>query len=211
VSEIEPSFLVLGCVIGWLVGGAFGWLYSADPYLLQQLLSPDRQGLLFLPLLNLPFSVLLSCVGLWVACQFELIRSSSNSIRPLLRALIPAAIALALVAIANNGFPGETASAEVRQGWASREFSYYEQQVVNPIKTCKPIIERVGAVKFVAPTKGRNYVWSDPGSSGHYGELTLEVVGENGVGIGNSKFHIGTSIGYVQFIHQGKNEQLKCF
>lgn len=205
--EIEPSFLVLGCLPGWVIGGVDGYinLFSPAPSRLD-----DWQDWLFLPLLNLPLSVLLSLVGLWIACQFELTRSSFHSIRFLLRALIPVTIALALVAIANNGFPGETASAEVRQQWANKEFSYYEQQVVNPIKTCKPIIERVGDVKFVAPTKGRNYVWSDPGSSGHYGELTLEVVGENGVGVGNSKFHIGTSVGSVQFLHQGKSEQLKC-
>lgn len=207
--EIEPSFLVLGCTIGWLVGTSIGWIY---PFPLSTKSDAHYWGsLVDLLFLNFPLSILLSLVGLRIACQFRLIQSNSNTVIFGLRALVPAAIALALVAIANNGFPGETASAEVRQQWANKEFSYYEQQIVNPIKTCKPIIERVGNVKFVAPTKGRNYVLSDLGSSGHYGELTLEVVGENGVGVGNSTFHLGTSIGYVQFAYQGKSEQLKCF
>lgn len=207
--EIEPSFLVLGCVIGWLIGTSIGWIYPFPPSAKSDALYWGN--LVDLLLLNFPLSVLLSLVGLRIACQFRLNKSNFNAVVFVLRALVPITIALAVVAIANNGFPGETASAEVRQQWANKEFSYYEQQVVNPIKTCKPIIERVGNVKFVAPTKGRNYVWSDLGSSGHRGELTLEVVGENGVGVGNSTFHIGTSIGYVQFAYQGKREQLKCF
>ncbi|MBW4420809.1 MAG: hypothetical protein KME13_16490 [Myxacorys californica WJT36-NPBG1] len=205
--EIEPSFLVLGCLTGWLVGSLIGWIYPVSP---AKSFAFYWENLVDLLLLNFPLSVLLSLVGLRIACQFRLIQSNSDTVVLVLRALVLAAIALAVVAIANNGFPGETAPAEVRQQWASQEFSYYEQQVVDPIKTCKPIIERVGAVKFVAPTKGKNYVWSEPGSPSHSGELTLEVVGEKGSGVGNSTFHMGTSIGYVQFIHQGKSEQLKC-
>jgi hypothetical protein len=184
--EIEPSFLVLGCLPGWVIGGVCRYIRLFHPARSRLV---DWQDWLFLPSLSLPLVVLLSLTGLWIACQFEVTRSSAHSIRSLLRSLVPVTIALVIVAIANNGFPGETASAEVRQQWANKEFGYYEQQIVKPIKTCKPIIARVGNVKFVAPTKGRNYVWSDLGSSGHRGELTLEVVGENGVGVGNSTFH----------------------
>lgn len=206
--EIEPSFLVLGCLPGWVIGGVDGYIYRFHPALSRL---ADWQDWLFLPSLSLHIVLLLSLTGLWIACQFELTRSGSHSIWFLLRSLVPMTISLIIIAIVNNGFPGNFASAEVRQQWAGKEFRYYEQQIVKPIKTCKPIIERVGNVKFVAPTTGKNYIWSDQGSSGHYGELTLEVVGENGVGVGNSTFHIGTSVGYVQFVYQGKSERLKCF
>lgn len=44
------------------------------------------------------------------------------------------------------------------------------------------IINKVGGVKFVAPTKGPNIDYSEGGSSHPSSNFTLEVVGETGTG-----------------------------
>ncbi|MEH2418804.1 hypothetical protein [Nostoc sp.] len=108
-----------------------------------------------------------------------------------------------------NSFPGITAPAKIRQEWAYKEFSNYDQ-VVNSIKRCQPIIKRVGYVIFVAPTKGLKYVVYKPGSSGHHGELTLEVVGGRGTGVANFGLHIFTAVSSGQFTYQNKTKELVC-
>lgn len=185
---IEPSFLVLGCIIGLLVGCLPIYLDSAR-------------------LLLFPF--LLSLVGICIARTFKRSKSTSNLNFSLLRLLIPCALFLTFILATNHGFPGVAAPAEVRQQWAYKEFWNYGG-VVDSIKSCQPIIKRVGSVKFVAPTQGQNNVYYDPGSSGHSGELTLEVVGEKGIGVANFDFHIGTFVSNVRFTYQKRTEELSC-
>ncbi len=195
-AEIEPSFLALGGIIGLVVGLPIGSLFLS-----------------FLPSLMFnsvfPIPALASIVGIRIACRFERIKSNSNFKVLLFRALIPFLLTLTLILLHNSSFPGVKASAQVRQQWASREFYRYNE-VVDTIKTCKPITERVGSVKFVAPTQGKNYVVSDPGSSSHGGELTLEVIGDKSVGVANSSFHIDTAVGQVRFTYQGRTEEIVC-
>ncbi|MEG4531141.1 hypothetical protein [Microcoleus sp. D2_18a_D3] len=186
--EIEPLFLVFGCIIGLLVG-------CLPTYLSYPTLPGSFWGLLF------PFW--LSILGIYIAGKFKRSKSTSNLIVSLLRILIPSAIALTFILVNNNGFPGVAAPAEVRQQWASKEFWNYAG-VVNSIKSCQPIIKRVGSVKFVAPTQGQNDVFYDPGSSGHSGEFTLEVVGEKGIGVANFDFRIGTFVSMFDLLIRKK-------
>ena len=197
--ESEPLFLVFGCIIGLLSGYLVTYFYSSMPTLRHKL--DWSFGVL------LPF--LLSILGIYVAGKFKRSKSTSNLIVSLLRILIPSAIAVTFILVYNNGFPGVAAPAEVRQQWASKEFWNYGG-VVNSIKNCQPIIKRVGSVKFVAPTQGQNNVVFEPGSSGHSGELTLEVVGEKGIGVANFDFHIGTFVSNVRFTYQKRTEELSC-
>ncbi|MEG5036875.1 hypothetical protein [Microcoleus sp. AT3-D2] len=202
--EIEPLFLVFGCIIGlvsgYLVAYFYSSFYSSMPTLLHKL-----PGLFW----GLLFPFLLSLLGICIAGRFKRSKSTSNLIVSLLRILIPSAIALTFILVNNNGFPGVAAPAEVRQQWASKEFWNYAG-VVNSIKSCQPIIKRVGSVKFVAPTQGQNDVFYDPGSSGHSGEFTLEVVGEKGIGVANFDFRIGTFVSNVRFTYQKRTEELSC-
>jgi hypothetical protein len=144
-----------------------------------------------------------------IAGSFNRSESTSNLKFSFLRILIPCAIFLTFILATDHGFPGVAAPAEVRQQWAYKEFWNYGG-VVDSIKNCQPIIKRVGSVKFVAPTQGQNNVMYDPGSSGHSGEFTLEVVGDQGIGVANSKFHIGTSVSNVRFTYQKRTEELSC-
>ncbi|MDZ7958943.1 MAG: hypothetical protein RMY34_13855 [Aulosira sp. DedQUE10] len=201
-SEIEPSFLVLGGTIGLLVGSL--------PVLINLLTQRSYQ--LIPPLLILPVSVLLSILGIRIACDFPRRKSNSHQEILLFRTLIPslvALLALTFIWIHNSSFPGVTAVSVVREQWAYKEFNEYKS-VVDTIKTCQPIIKRVGSVKFVAPTQGRNYVVSDQGSSGHYGEFTLEVVGSKAKGVANFSFHIFTAVSHGQLTYQGGAEEIVC-
>lgn len=199
--ELEPLFSIVGCVLGLLIGCGSIYVYSVTPFLQQ--ISFLWFWVLFLPLL-------LSIVGFLIACRFKTRRGTRNLILSASRILVPSAIALALIGVNYSGFPGVNAPAEIRQLWAYKEFGNYDG-VVNSIKQCRPVVERIGAVRFVAPTRGKNFVIADPGSSGHSGELTLEVVGEKGTGVANFQFHIGTVVSYIQFTHQNKIEKLACF
>ncbi len=196
-AEIEPLFLALGGIIGLVVGLPVGRLFVS-----------------FLPTLMFnsvfPIPALASILGIRIACKFVRMKSNSKLRVLLFRALIPSLLALTLIWLHHSSFPGVRASAQLRQQWAYREFNRYDG-VVDTIKTCQPITERVGSVKFVAPTQGRNYVVSDPGSSGHSGELTLEVIGEKSVGVANSSFHIDTAVGRVRFTYQGRAEEIACW
>ncbi|QLE56409.1 hypothetical protein [Nostoc sp. TCL26-01] len=203
-SKIEPSFLVLGGTIGLLVG--------SSPILLNLLLQTSYYPIS--PLIILPFAFLLSIVGIRIACEFPRRKSSSHQ-RVLLSRIstligwLVALLALTVIWINNSSFPGINAASVVREQWANQEFNGYKG-VVETIKTCQPIIKQVGRVKYVAPTSGKNYVISDHGSSGHRGEFTLEVVGEQGIGVTNFNFHIDTVVSSGQLTYQGKTQEIVC-
>ncbi|BAY08479.1 hypothetical protein NIES2098_16390 [Calothrix sp. NIES-2098] len=201
-SEIEPSFLMLGGTIGLLVGSSpllFNLLTQASYYSIS-------------PLIILPVSFLLSILGIRIACEFPHRESNFHRRVLLSRNLIGwlvALLALTVIWMNNSSFPGITAASVVRQQWADKEFNRYKE-VVDTIKTCQPIIKQVGRVKYVAPTSGRNYVISDPGSSGHSGEFTLEVVGQKGVGVANFSFHIDTVVSHGKLTYQGRTQEIVC-
>jgi len=132
-----------------------------------------------------------------------------NKQRTLLGFIAPALLISALVAVNYRGFPGAFASAKTRQQWAYAEFTDYKY-AVSDIQNCEPIKAKVGNVKTVAPTWGKNMTVRDPGSSGHRGEFTLEVIGDKGTGVANASFHIGTTLYLVKFTHNGKTETLTC-
>lgn len=142
--------------------------------------------------------------------RFTQEHQSRNPTLLIARLFIPIAIVLTVLLVNQSHFPGIIASPEMRQQWAVQEFQNYNS-VANSIKQCGAIVDRLGRVNFVAPTKGQNYIVSEPGSSGHHGELTLEVVGDKATGIASLKFHIETSVGWVQLTHQNRTETLRCF
>lgn len=199
-TAIEPVFSVLGCVVGLLIGCVPIYIYS---------ITPTLQQIPFLWFWVLFLPILLSISGFLIASRIHS-RRNSNLILSVSRILVPCAISLALILVNHSGFPGVTAPVELRQLWALKEFGDYNG-VVKSIQNCRPIVDRVGTVQAVAPTQGKNFVISDPGSSGHSGELTLEVVGTKGTGIANFKFHIGTSVSSVDFTYQNKTENLACW
>lgn len=134
---------------------------------------------------------------------------SQRKRRALLRLIVPALLILLLAIVNHSTFPGGFASAEARQQWAYTEFADY-RYAVSDIQNCQPIQARIGSIRAIAPTWGQNTTVRDPGSSGHYGEYTLEVVGDRGIGTANSSFHIMTSLYPVKFTHKGKTETLTC-
>ena len=204
-TAIEPAFLTLGGTAGLLaVMGSLLLLLSLPPSI--QIPSLLNWTVL---IATVPFSILLSFFSIRFACQFTRRRSNSNSKILLLRVLVPLALTLTLIWLHYGSFPGAIASAETRQQWAYQEFNNYES-VVESVSNCPFILEHVGSVQFVAPTSGKNYVVSDHGSSGHNGELTLEVVGETGTGVASFSFQFDTRASAGHFTYQNKTETITC-
>jgi hypothetical protein len=111
-----------------------------------------------------------------------------------------------LLFVCNTDFPGVNAPVEVRQKWAYEKFMHYPG-IVNSIKENNHIIDKVGSIRFVAPTKGRNLHVYLGASSGPTSELTLEVVGEKGTGIAYLTTWMGGIHGFC-FEYQGKKTKL---
>lgn len=194
-SDIEPPLLV--------VGGLGGLLLSGAPTMLLSLTIPQ------IPIWFLPG--LLYLLGLRIACQFEYPQTGQHQFIQVARVLLPAILICGLVTVRSaSQFPGTIAPAAVRQQWASEEFQGFDDQIVQRIKQCQPIIQHVGPVAWVAPTNGPNYVIADIGSSGHQGELTLEVVGARRTAIANFSFHIDTAVTPGQLIHDGTTTKFMC-
>ncbi|MBD2154172.1 hypothetical protein [Leptolyngbya sp. FACHB-16] len=204
-TAIEPAFLTLGGTTGLLAGiSSIILLLSLRPSI--QIPYPINLIVFVVAVL---FSISLFFFAIRFACQFKRYRSNSNSKVLLLRALVPFIFTLLLIWLHYGSFPGAIASAETRQQWAYQEFENYKG-VVESVSSCQFILERVGNVQFVAPTSGKNYVISDPGSSGHSGKLTLEVVGEVGIGVARFDFHIDTHASAGQFTYQNETETITC-
>lgn len=87
-----------------------------------------------------------------------------------------------LLVICHNGFPGVNAPIEMRQKWAYKTFSHYPA-MMRSIEESNEITDKVGNIKFIGPTKGRNLHYAEGGSSHPASDFTLEVVGEKGTGI----------------------------
>lgn len=199
-AKIEPAFLLLGSLVGPLISGAIlllSWLPKPLPFNFIW-----WSAVLFFAL---PFS----CLGIHIACQFKRRRSHSNLKILCLRTTVPFGFTLMLIWLHFGTFPGAWAAAEVRQQWAYQEFADYDS-IVQSIRKCPPILERVGTVQFVAPTVGKNYVVSEPGSSGHHGELTLEIVGETGARTAQFAFHISTHAAAGQLREHTGTTKISC-
>jgi hypothetical protein len=207
--EIEPSALAFGSIIGLVLGR-----YLTIPL--------TRLILDKFPLLHkffgyhsfdadlryiLGVSLLFSLLGIRAACAFELNKSISLT-RPLLKSTSVVVIGLILqfvLFLYRSDFPGVNASLESRQKWAYQEFDSYPS-VVNTIGLCNEITAKLGKIKFIAPTKGRNISILDPGSLAYAdGSLTIEVVGEKGTGI------VYMNVRSDDFFeYQGKKTRLEC-
>jgi glucan phosphoethanolaminetransferase (alkaline phosphatase superfamily) len=144
-----------------------------------------------------------------IATRLKQPRQTNNLILWVLRVLMLLTIAFAFVVVNYSDFPGVAAPAEVRQRWADKEFENY-RELVETIGSCSAVIDRVGTVRSIAPTQGKNYVVAEQDSSGHHGEFTLEVIGSKGTGITNFKVHILTSVSMIQFTSQDGTGILQC-
>ncbi len=187
--DIVPSALAFGSLIG-----------SALGYLVIILLNPpdfvNRLGIV----------LLFPLVGIRAACAFEVNKSISLT-RPLLKISTVVAVNLILLfVVCRSDFPGVNAPIEIRQKWAYEEFRAYSD-VVNSIGLCNPITDKVGKIKFIAPTKGRN-IHTTEGGSGDNAELTLEVVGEKGTGIVHLRGMFVPSPEFFEY--QGKKTRVSC-
>jgi hypothetical protein len=111
-----------------------------------------------------------------------------------------------LVVVCISSFPGVHAPIDIRQKWAYKEFEDYPA-IVDTIKQRNQITDKVGQIKFVAPTKGRNVYMPTGGSSGTTSKFTLEVVGEKGIGIAYIDSW-GSMVFKLCFEYQGKKTKL---
>ncbi len=194
LQTFEPSFLVLGNAMGLLVAislcNCFAWTFS--------------NRLIMVGATLVSFLFVLLCTAF--ACSFK--RQKASKWRyALLRWWVPAVLMATTV---HSSLLVTFAPAEIRQRWAYTEFSDYEY-AAKDIRQCPAITGRIASIKTVAPTRGRNFTFYDPGSSGHSGEFTLEVAGPKEKGIANAQFHIGTSLSQVKFTHDNQTEMLTCF
>lgn len=192
LRTFEPSFLVMGNAVGLLIAislmNCLAWTFSGSWVLGAYLLS---------------FLFVLLCTGLAGSIKRQ---KGARRRYILLRWLVPVVL---IATTLHSSLLVTFAPAEVRQRWAYTEFSDYGY-VMDSIRQCPAITGRIASIKTVAPAQGRNFTIYDPGSSGHQGEFTLEIIGPIDSGIAHSEFHIGTNLYAVQFTHSGKTEMLTC-
>ncbi|HEY9612001.1 hypothetical protein [Allocoleopsis sp.] len=141
------------------------------------------------------------------AYEFETNKSSKYFIVKIATVLLVNLTLLLVVCI--NDFPGVNAPVEIRQKWAYEKFRYYPS-IVCTIKQANQITDKVGQIKFAAPTRGRNLPVIIGGSSGPSSELTLEVVGEKGTGIAYITTWAGGVHG-IYFEYQGKKTKITAW
>lgn len=149
--------------------------------------------------------LLFQIVVVRVVYTFEKNKSLKHFLKKIATILLMSLILQLVVCI--NDFPGVNAPVEVRQKWAYKKFSNYSAMVYS-IQESNQIIDQVGQIKFVAPTKGRNLFVVIGGSSGPTSEFTLEVVGEKGTGIAYITTWGRWYITGVCFEYQGKKTEL---
>lgn len=58
--------------------------------------------------------------------------------------------------IMRNNFPGSFASVEVRHEWALKTFGSTYTNIGEFVQTCVPVVDKLGDIKFFAPTEGKN-------------------------------------------------------
>lgn len=114
-----------------------------------------------------------------------------------------------LIVVCINDFPGVNAPIEARQNWAYKEFEFNGYStIVNSIERTKEIKDKVGQIRFVAPTKGRNLFFRTGAGNMPLSDLTLEVVGAKGTGIAYTTALGRQGVWGICFEYQGKKTQL---
>lgn len=197
-SDIAPSAVLLSSISSFILSffiiaiillfGILGNLNSSIHYIVLGIL------------------LLLQLIGIRAGCTFKNDNyiSFAVSIRKIATVLIFNVTLLLVVCITD--FSGVNSSIEVRQKWAYKKFRHYPA-IVNSIKENNYITDKVGQIRFVAPTKGRNLHIDIGASSGPTSKLTLEVVGEKGIGIAYLTTW-GSSIHGLCFEYKGKKTKL---
>ena len=195
-----PSFLAMSGASGLFVGCLLQWVW-------QQPTSLSVWNAWILGGIG-------SVVAMLIACQDK--SFTVRGLQPKRRIGVPLLLLLSLLYLTNNGFPVVNTTAQAREQWGLRHFENYDS-VVSNFQNCQPIVDRVGEVQFVAPTRGRNYHSSDGGSNHGHGELTLEIVGSRETGIANYSYQGSPSVtihgpgsNAVSFTYRIKTEQLSC-
>lgn len=188
--DMAPSRLLYGSVLIFVLS-----------LCLLAVLGIDRFGIDFW---ILGIILLFQIVGLITASRFQINKSVRHFVGKISSTLLINLILLMVVCI--NDFPGVNAPIESRQKWAYKEFTSYSF-LVDSIKGTNEITDKVGQVKFVAPTKGRNLLFRIGAGNMPISDLTLEVVGEKGTGIAYINA-LGSSIWGICFEYQGKTTKL---
>lgn len=85
-----------------------------------------------------------------------------------------------------SGFPGENAPISMRHKWATKKLGAFYLEAIEYLKTSDVVREKIGEIKEIAPTVGRNSVGSGLGEV--YGHFTLELLGNKGKAIANVEF-----------------------
>lgn len=175
--------------------------------LITLILFPDILSILVFSVFFLSVILLFKLLVISLAYHFKSNRYNSRTRFPknIFYALLINLILLAVVCY--NGFPGVGAPIEIRQKWAYKTFRHYPA-MVSSIKESNEIIDKVGDIKFIAPTKGRNLHTVIGGSSGASSDFTLEVVGDKGTGIAYIETWGGGVMG-VCFEYKGKEIVLR--
>ncbi len=155
-----------------------------------------------------------SVVPILAACQPKWFTARSELLALCLVVPLLLVVSLPLFYFIYTDFPGADASIQAREQWGFKTFPSGNGEEmytgVNFFQNCKLIVDRVGDIQAVAPTKGANKFVRQLGSSPFTmrGEFTLEVVGNKGTGVANYKtYDDDTSI---LFTSQGKKENLSC-
>lgn len=188
--HIAYPLLLYGSIITFVLSICIGAVFGIDVF-----------GIDFW---SLGIILLFPIIGLVTASHLQTNKSVKHFLIKIYSGLLINLIVLMVVCI--NNFPGVNASIEARERWAYRELRNYST-IVNSLKSesfGKIITDKVGEIRFVAPTKGRNLFYPIGGSSGPYSELTLEVVGQKGKGIAYICTWGGHGITSISFEYQGK-------
>ncbi len=204
--DIAPSALPK-LVYGFLGSFALSFLITLILFLLFfNPSNPNFFGAIFSFLL-LSIIFILHVLVVRTAYEFETNKSSKYFIVKIATVLLVNLILLLVVC--STDFPGVNSPVEVRQKWAYEKFRYYPS-IVCTIKQANQIKDKVGQIKFAAPTRGRNLPVIIGGSSGPSSELTLEVVGEKGTGIAYITTWAGGVHG-IYFEYQGKKTKITAW
>lgn len=191
----EPSFLMISGAVGLVLGclAQWFWIKSAVPLLWTTWI----------------LGGVVSVLAMLAACQIKHPKAASPQVK-LLRLGLPVLLVLLLLCLNYNSYPGANAPAPAREQWGIEHLSEYNY-VVRNFKTCKPVVDRIGRVEFVAPTEGVNFI-ADEGGSGRHGELTLEIVGSSESAIAHFDFVLSaSSLSDVELSYKNRVEKLSCF
>ena len=155
-----------------------------------------------------------SVLPILVACQLKIFTTRSELLELYIVVTLLLVAILPVFFFNYTDFPGANASIQAREEWGLTTFPSGDGETiytgVDFFQNCKPIVDRVGDIQAVAPTKGANNFVRQLDSSPFTmrGEFTLEVVGSKGTGVANYKTYDDDAS--IAFTYQGKKENLSC-